>query len=83
MTLNGAGIHRKAQLLDSEYVDLLEYTILRTDFYNKGDFVFFGLPPGEYELIIRTQGYKPFVKKCIIKDGKQLDPMLVELTPEE
>jgi len=83
MTLNGAGIHRKAQLLDSEYVDLLEHTILRTDFYNKGDFVFFGLPPGEYELIIRTQGYKPFVKKCIIKDGKQLDPMLVELTPEE
>ena len=37
---------------------------------------------GEYELIIRVQGCKPFVRKCFVKLDKPLDPMLVELTPE-
>ncbi len=84
ITLNGAGIHRKPHLLEGEDVNMLDYTILRAraDLYYKGNFVFFGLPPGEYELIIRAQGYKPFVKKCFVKAGIQLDPMLVELTSE-
>jgi len=82
ITLKGDGIHRKIRLLEGEDVYLLDYIIPRADFYYKGNFVFFGLPLGEYELIIRAQGYKPFVKKCFVKAGKQLDPMLVELTPE-
>jgi hypothetical protein len=52
------------------------------DFYYKGNFFFFGVSHGKYELIIRAQGYKSFVKKCIIEEGKQSDPMLAELTPE-
>ncbi len=82
ITLEGAGIHRKLQRLEGEDVNLYDYLIPRADFYYKGNFFFFGLPPGEYELNIRAQGYKPFVKKCFVKAGKPNDPMLVELAPE-
>jgi pimeloyl-ACP methyl ester carboxylesterase len=82
ITLKGAGIHRKLRLLEGEDVNIYEYAIPRADCYYKGNFVIFGLPAGEFELIIRAQGYKPFVKKCLVKAGKQLDPILVELTPE-
>ncbi|MBT8342888.1 MAG: alpha/beta hydrolase [Desulfatitalea sp.] len=83
ITLNGAGIHRKLQLLEGDDVNIFfDYTVSRADLYYKGNFVFFGLPPGEYELIIHAKGYKPFLKKCFVKTGMQLDPMLIELTPE-
>ncbi len=82
ITLKGTGIHRNLRLLEGEDVNILDYFIPRADCYYKGNFFFFRLPAGEFELIIRAQGYKPFVKKCFVKAGKQLDPMLVELTPE-
>ena len=82
ITLKGAGIHRKLRLLEGEDVNILDYLFPRADCYYKGNFFFFGLPAGEFELIIRAQGYKPFVKKCLIKAGRQKDPMLVELTPD-
>ncbi len=82
ITLNGSGIHRKLHILEGEDVNVFDYTIPRADLYYKGHFVFFGLPPGEYKLVIRAQGYKPFVKKCFVKTGKQLDSILVELTSE-
>ncbi len=82
ITLAGAGIRRKLQLLEGEDVNPYDYLIPRADFYYKGSFFFFGLPPDEYELIIRAQGYKPFVKKCLVKAHKQTEGMLVELTPE-
>ena len=80
--LKGTGIHRKLHLLEGDVADLYDYPIQRADHYYKGNFVFYGLPDGEFELIIRAQGYKPFVKKCSVKAGTQLDPVLVELTPE-
>jgi pimeloyl-ACP methyl ester carboxylesterase len=83
ITLKGAGFLRKIRLLEGEDVNMWDYFIPRVDCYYKGNFVFFGLPPGEYALTIRSQGYKPFVKKCFVKAGKQFDPMLVELTPEQ
>ena len=83
IALKGAGIHRKLRLLEGEDVNIYDYFIPRADCYYKGNFVIFGLPAGEFELIIRAQGYKPFVKKCFVKAGKQNDPMLVELTPEQ
>ncbi len=82
ITLKGAGIHRKPHLLEGDDVNILDCFIPRADCYYKGNFFFFGLPAGEFELVIRALGYKPFVKKCFIKTGKQSDPMLVELTPE-
>jgi pimeloyl-ACP methyl ester carboxylesterase len=83
ITLKGTGIHRKLRLLEGDDVNIYDYFISRADCYYKGNFVIFGLPAGEFELIIRAQGYKPFVKKCFVKAGKQNDPMLVELTPEQ
>jgi hypothetical protein len=83
ITLKGTGLHRKLHLLEGEDVDIYDFLIPRDDCYYKGNFVFFGLPPGEYELIIRAQGYQPCVKKCFVKAGKPFDPMLVELTPEQ
>ena len=83
ITLKGTGIHRKLKLLEGEDVNIYDYLIPRADCYYKGNFVIFGLPPGEFELIIRAQDYKPFVKKCFVKAGKQLDPILVELTPDQ
>jgi pimeloyl-ACP methyl ester carboxylesterase len=83
ITLKGTGIHRKLPLLEGEDVNILDYVIPRADCYYKGNFIFYGLPDGEFELIIRAQGYKPFVKKCFVKAGKQLDPITVELTPEQ
>jgi pimeloyl-ACP methyl ester carboxylesterase len=82
IALKGTGIHRKPHMLEGDDINISDYFFPRADCYYKGNFFFFGLPPGEFELIIRAQGYKPFVKKCFIKAGKQLDPMLVELTPE-
>jgi len=82
ITLKGTGIHRKLPLLEGEDVNIYDYIIPRADCYYKGNFFFFGLPAGEFELIIRAQGYKPFVKKSFIKVDKQNDPILVELTPE-
>ena len=82
ITLKGTGIHRKLPLLEGEDVNIYDYIIQRADCYYKGNFLFFGLPPGEFELVIRAKGYEPFAKKCVVKAGKKLDPMLVELTPE-
>jgi pimeloyl-ACP methyl ester carboxylesterase len=82
ITLKGTGIHRKLRLLEGEDVNIYDYVIPRADCYYKGNFIIFGLPAGKFELIIRAQGYKPFVKKCFVKAGKQVNPMLVELTPE-
>jgi pimeloyl-ACP methyl ester carboxylesterase len=82
ITLNGAGIHRKLPVIEGEDVNLLNYFIPRTDFYYKGNFFFFGLPTGQYELAIRAKGHKPFVKKCVVKAGKRIDPLVVELAPD-
>ncbi len=82
ITLKGTGIHRKLHLLEDEDVNLFDYFIQRADHYYKGNFIFFGLPPGEYELIISAQGYKPFAKSCFVKTGKQAGHMFVQLTPE-
>jgi hypothetical protein len=83
ITLKGAGIHRNIRLLEGEDVYLLDYFISRADFYYKGNFFFYNLPAGEFELIIRAQGYKPFVKKCIVEKGKQSDPIIAELKFEQ
>jgi pimeloyl-ACP methyl ester carboxylesterase len=83
ITLKGAGILRKPLLLEDEDDITYDYYILRTDHYFKGNFVFFGLPPGEYELDISAHGYKSFAQKCFVKTGKQTGHMFIVLTPEQ
>jgi len=82
ITLKGAGTQRMLTLLDDED-EMYSHVIQRTDCYYKGNFAFFGVPPGEYELIIRAQGYEPFTKKCFVKADKLSAPMLVKLTPQQ
>ncbi len=75
ITLKGKTNHRKPSLVEDEDANIADHLISRKDHYYKGNFIFFGLPVGEYELDIRAQGYKPFVKKCFIKAGKPSDPI--------
>ena len=82
ITLKGAGIHRKLQLFRDEEVVSVDQFIQRRDSYHKGNFIFFGLPPGEYELFIRARGYRPFKKRCFVKTGKHAGHMYIRLTPE-
>ena len=82
ITLKGAGIHRKLRLLEGQDVNMLDHYIPRVDFYYKGNFFFFGLPAGDFELTIRAQGYKPFAERCSIRAGRPFGPLVVELTPE-
>ena len=83
ITLKGSGIYRKSNLSEDEDVNLLDYFIQRRDIFHKGNFIFFGLPPGDYELFIKARGHKAFVKKCIVQVGKQDDHLFVQLTPEK
>jgi len=83
ITLKGAGIHRKLQILENEDVDVsIGHFIQRIDSYYKGNFIFFGLPPDEYELFIRAKGYDPFVQRCLVQDSEQAGHMYIRLTPE-
>jgi pimeloyl-ACP methyl ester carboxylesterase len=82
ITLKGSGIHRKLHLVEDEDVNLFDYYIQRVDIYFKDNFIFYGLPPGEYTLTIRAQGYELFVKRCLVQDGKQAVHMFVQLAQQ-
>jgi len=83
ISLKANEIHRKLHLIEDENGNLLDYFIQRADYYHKGNFIFFGLHPGAYELVIKAKGYKPFAKRCIVNAGKQAGHMFVQLKPEE
>ena len=83
ISLKGAGIYRNLQIVGNEDVDVsIDHFIQRIDSYYKRNFIFFGLPPGEYELFIRAKGYRPFKKRCIVKTGIQAGHIYVKLKPE-
>ena len=83
ITLKGAGIHRKLQILKDEDVAVsIDHFIQRTDYYHNGNFIFFGLPPGEYKFFIRAKGYDSFVQSCLVQDSKQAGHVYIRLTPE-
>jgi len=81
ITLKGEEIHRTPQIFGEEDVVSVDQFIQRIDSYHKGNFIFFGLPPGEYTLFIRAQGYRPFTKRHFVKAGKQTGHMYIRLTP--
>ena len=83
ISLKADGIHRMVRLLADEDGSLLDCFIRRADYYHQGNFIFFGLRAGEYELVIKASGYKPFAKRCVVKAGKQAGHMFVQLKPEE
>ena len=82
ITLKGAGIRRKLLIFRDEDVVSVDRFIQRIDSCHKRHFIFFGLPPGEYELFICAQGYRPLKKRCFVTAGKQTGHMYIRLTPE-
>lgn len=83
ITLKNAKIHRKIHLVEGADINLYDFRIPRVDHCYKGEFIIYGLPPGEYKLIIRAQGYMTFIKKCYVKSRREIiDPIVVKLTPE-
>jgi len=85
ITLTGNGILRILQPImgeDVNYWDLFDLFISRSDFcYNKF-FYFFGLPAGDYNILIKAKGYKPIEKKYSVIPGIPKDFRATELTPD-
>ena len=82
ITLKGNGIHRILRQVRGEDIHNYSPFILRTDLcYNKY-FAFFGLPAGDYKLIIKAEGYKTMVKNYSVTPGIPKDVRITELTPD-
>ncbi|MCP4105416.1 MAG: alpha/beta hydrolase [Desulfobacteraceae bacterium] len=98
ITLRGGGINRTLIPLQEKDVSYSEYSILiplleeklnfaeyylsATDFVFKGLFFFFGLPAGEYELVINAKGYEQYSEICNVRLGQYQNVMLIELVKE-
>jgi pimeloyl-ACP methyl ester carboxylesterase len=85
ITLEGNGIHRALRLTKGD--DVKNYHpfipfILRDDLCYNNLFAFFGLPAGDYKLVIKTEGYKTIVKHYSVMPGTPKDFRNTELTPE-
>ena len=80
--LAGEGICRRPDPVVGEEVTDYDYLLDRDDFCYNQCFGFFGLPSGEYELVIRARGYRPFTTQYSVTPGAS--PMLraTELTPD-
>ncbi len=83
ISLSGAGIHRIVYPIEGKDLNLIEYYIQRTDYYYDGFFIIFGLPAGEYELVIKAQGYRTFVQNYVVEPSKAVDVVDVELIPQK
>jgi pimeloyl-ACP methyl ester carboxylesterase len=82
ISLKGNGIHRTIYPGKTEdRQSFNEYLISRTDFCLDAFFYFFGLPAGEYELLINAQGYKPKSVRHIVTPGQDRDLLTTELSP--
>jgi hypothetical protein len=82
VTLTGDGVHRVLKPIDGEDADDLDLIISRTDFCYKRYFGFFGLPAGDYNILIKAEGYKPIEKKYSVTPGILKDYRVLEVTPE-
>jgi hypothetical protein len=98
ITLKGGGIHRTVTPvrgdageggsydplipLQEEEIGYAEYYLSGTDFTSNGVFAFFGLPAGEYELIINATGYEPYSEFCTVKPGQYKNTMHIELVEQ-
>ena len=72
ITLEGNGIHRTLRQIKGDdvknYHPLIPF-ILRDDLCYNTFFAFFGLPVGDYKLVIEAKGYKTIVKYYSIMPG--------------
>jgi hypothetical protein len=83
ITLKGATTNRTLHQLKDEDFNWSELEISRTDYCYNGYLRFFGLPAGEYELVVKGEGFATFVEKGIlVVPGKEKGFEFYELTPE-
>ncbi len=83
ISLEGNGIHRTIYPGKTEDRNSFnDYLISRTDFCFDAFFYFFGLPAGEYELLISAQGFKPKSVRHIVTPGQDRDLLTTELSPD-
>jgi len=83
VSLKGTGINRTLQSSEDKGSTWSELEISRTDYCYKGYLRFFGLPAGEYELMVEAEGHKAFNKKrLLVIPGKERTLEFFELTPE-
>lgn len=80
--LKGNGIDRILQPIRGEYINDNDYLISRADFCYNECYGFFGLPAGDYELIIKAEGYKTIVKNFSVMPGVPTYFRGTELTPD-
>lgn len=80
--LTGNGICRTLKPLKGEDVNDWDLIISRIDFCYKRHFGFFGLPAGDYSLLIKAEGYKSIEKKYSVMPGIPEDFRTIELIPD-
>ncbi len=82
ITLEGNGVHRVLQQVKGDDVNNYDYLIMRDDVCYNTCFGFFGLPAGDYKLILSAKGYKPIVKKYSVRPGIPEYFRITELKPD-
>lgn len=83
ITLTGNGIRRQLKPAQAEEdINNWDVLISRADFCLNGYFGFFGLPAGEYTLLIKARGRKPIEKKYSVTPGVPGTFQATELIPD-
>lgn len=83
VTLSGGDVTRTlTPLQEEEAISDLDRYLSGTDYTTKGAFCFYGLPAGEYELIMNAEGYEPYSETRTVRPGQYGDELTIELVPE-
>jgi pimeloyl-ACP methyl ester carboxylesterase len=82
IALKGNGIHRTLRPIKGEDINNFDWAISRADFCYNTFFAFFGLPAGDYKLIIKAEGYKTVVNNYSVMPGVPKYFRVTELTPD-
>ncbi len=80
IALQGDAVRRIPQPVEGAEDNSFNFLIWREDFCYNTCFGFFGLPAGEYKLMIKAQGYQTLEKKYSITPGKPEYFRVTELT---
>ncbi len=81
VVLSGAGIHRTLVPRDHDGSDSLARYLAGEDDAFRATFSFVNLPPGDYELTIRAEGYRPHTSRHVVVPGRQAPMEPIELVP--
>jgi pimeloyl-ACP methyl ester carboxylesterase len=82
IALKSDGIHRILQAIEGPEINNFDYLILREDVCYNNCFVFFGLPAGDYKVVINADGYQPIEKIYFVRPGVPQYFRVTELTSD-